>query len=295
VKGERVNGGAILLAIAAAAAWAIGMTAAKPAVRHIDRLTYMLGRWAVVATLALVYAGFSRSLSFPGLQPVGMAALAGLLDATFGGLFFLMAMERAPAYQTTTLSSTAPIWGVAGAFLFLGEPLRWSLLVAAGLAVVGTYLLAGSGRRGLLSARSGTLLALLTGVLWGVAETVPTKLALDGGLAPAATLFVFSIAGGIGALLLLPLLRRTVPRRVDGRGIAWMLLSAVAGAFLGWLLWLRGLESAPASLLSPIRGSTMLFAFLYSVAFLKERPTWRSLVGVALVLSGVLWVSLGTS
>ncbi|MFC2108892.1 EamA family transporter, partial [Candidatus Bipolaricaulota bacterium] len=68
---------AILLAISAAAAWAIGMTAAKPGVRHMDPVTYTLARWLLVSVLAFLYALLTRRLAFPGWEPILLAAGAG--------------------------------------------------------------------------------------------------------------------------------------------------------------------------------------------------------------------------
>lgn len=283
---------AILLAIFAAAAWAIGMTAAKPGVRHMDLVTYTLARWLLVSVLALVYALVTHRLAFPGWWPLFLAAGAGVLDSTFGGIFYLLAMERTSAHQTTTLSSTAPLWGVLGAVLVLGEPLLWEVVIAAVLVIVGAVFLTEHRRDAKPKALLGAGFALITGVLWGFAETVPAKLALQDGMSPETLLVVFALSGALGMFALLPILRPHIPRRVERRGILFVLLSSIGGAFLGWLLWLHALNLAPASVISPIRGSTLLFAFIYSVLFLKERPTLRAFIGIALVASGVLLVSL---
>jgi uncharacterized membrane protein len=103
---------------------------------------------------------------------------------------------------------------------------------------------------------------------------------------------VFALSGAVGMLVLLPFLRPRIPRRVEPRGFVFVVLSAVGGAFLGWLLWLHALNLAPASVISPIRGSTLLFALFYSFIFLRERPPWRSLIGIGLVLSGIVLVSI---
>jgi len=282
---------AILLALASGATWAIGMTVAKPALRHIDVLSYMLGRWLLVAPLALLYAAVTGTLAFTSWFAVGLAALAGFIDSTLGGFFYLLAMQRAPAYQTATLASTAPLWGVATAILILGEPLRWEILVAAVLVVSGAYFLVGH-RLSIRSHLTGSLFALLTGFLWGFAETVPSKLALEHGLSPASLLFVFSCSGIITIALMTPVLRARFPRHVDRSGIALTVLAGVGGAFLGWILWLSSLSRAPASLISPIRGSTLVFSLVYSVLFLRERLTKRALLGVLLVLAGVVLVSI---
>lgn len=283
---------AILLAISAAAAWAIGMTAAKPGGRHMDLVTYTLARWLLVSVLAFLYALVTHRLAFPGWWPLLLAAGAGILDSTFGGIFYLLAMERAPAYQITTLSSTAPLWGVVGAILVLGEPLLWRTVIAAILVIGGAWFLTQRRRSTEPRAWQGAGFALITGILWGFAETVPAKLALQEGMSPETFLLVFSLSGALGMLVLLPILRPRIPRRVELRGILFVVLSAIGGAFLGWLLWLHALNLAPASVISPIRGSTLLFAFIYSVLFLKERPTVRAFIGIALVAVGVLLVSV---
>ena len=282
---------AIPLAVAAAAAWALGMTAAKPALRSWDRVSYLLARWVLVAVLALLYAWIGGGLAFPGWKAAGMAVLAGVLDAAAGGLLYVSALERTSAHRAMTLSNTAPFWGVLASVVFLGEPLRWGVVAAAGLVVVGAWLLtercAANGRA---SASSETLLALAAGILWGFAETVPSKLALEAGLSPAALLFLFAVSGVLGVLVVTPLLRRRVPRRTERRGLVFVVLSAVGGAFLGWILWLVGLTLAPASVLAPVRGATMVFAFVYSVVFLRERPTRRAILGLAFAVAGVFLV-----
>jgi drug/metabolite transporter (DMT)-like permease len=283
---------AILLAVSAAAAWAIGMTAAKPGVRHMDLVTYTLARWMLVSVLAFIYALVTQRLAFPGWWPVCLAAIAGILDSTFGGIFYLLAMERTSAHQTTTLSSTAPLWGVMGAVLVLGEPLLWQVVVAAVLVIVGAIFLTERRKSPKPKAWLGAAFALITGILWGFAETVPAKLALQAGMTPETLLLIFALSGALGMFVLIPFLRRWIPRRIERRGFLFVALSAICGAFFGWLLWLHALNMAPASVISPIRGSTLLFAFVYSVLFLKERPTLRALLGIALVSCGVLLVSL---
>lgn len=283
----------IPLAIGAAAAWAIGMTIAKPGIRQMDRLSYMIARWTLVALLTLAYGAIRGTLLFDDAWAVGMAALAGVLDAAAGGFFFLMAMQRTSAYRATTLASTAPLWGVFASVLLLGERLRWQAAAAAVLVVLGSMLLV-ERRSWDVESPWGPLFALLTGLLWGVAETVPSKLSLNAGIHPEALLLVFAAAGIAGILFVSPFLRRRIPRHITPRGLLYVSISAAGGAFLGWLLWLYGLELAPASVLSPIRGSTLLFAFVYSVLFLRERPPSRAVLGVLLVLGGVLLVSFAT-
>ena len=283
-----------LLAVAAAASWGVAMTVAKPGSRHLDPVTFLLARWTLALALALLVALLGGSLVFPGWGAVGFVVLGSFMNAVVGWTLYLQAMERAPGYRVTALASTAPLWGVLGAILFVGEPFRWTAMVAALLVVAGAYFLVRERTTEAKATRLGSALAIAAGVLWGISESVPMNLATQLGMAPEASIVVFACAAIVGVTLLTPFLRRRVPRRVDRRGLWLAALSAVSGAFLGWFLWLNGLKLAPASLLAPVRGSTLLFTFVFSVVFLRERPSRWAIIGVGLVFGGVLLVSLGS-
>ena len=286
---------AFLLAVAAAASWGVAMTVAKPGSRHLDPVTFLLTRWVLALILALLIAGIGGTLVFPSWDAIGLVVLGSFMNAVVGWTLYLLAMERAPGYRVTALASTAPLWGVLGAILFVGEPFHWAALVAALLVIAGAYFLVreSSSEEG-ESSFFGAALAITAGILWGVSESVPMNLATQRGMPPETSIIVFALAAIAGIALLRPLLRRRIPGRRDRRGLWLAALSAVSGAFLGWFLWLNGLRLAPASLLAPVRGSTLLFTFVFSVVFLRERPSRWAIIGVALVFGGVLLVSFGT-
>ncbi len=269
------------------------MTVAKPGVHHLDPITFLRFRWIVALLIALLYGLLTNDLALPSGTAAGLVMLGSLLNAVIGWTLYLIAMQHAPAYQITALASTAPLWGVLGAVVIVGEPFRWTAFVAALLVVAGAILLVDGDRRQ-HSSLIGVVLAIAAGILWGVSETVPMKLATEMGITPATSIVLFAMAAIAGNTLAIPLLRKRVPKRVSRRGLAFAAISAISGAFLGWLFWLNGLRLAPASLLAPVRGSTLVFTFLFSVLFLRERPSKRAIGGVALVFGGVLLVSLGT-
>jgi len=285
---------AFLLAVAAAASWGAAMTVAKPGSRHLDPITFLLTRWAIALILALLVAGIGGTLVFPSWGAIGFVVLGSFMNAVVGWTLYLLAMERAPGYRVTALASTAPLWGVLGAILFVGEPFHWAALVAALLVIAGAYFLVRERSSEGESTLSGAVLAITAGILWGVSESVPMNLATQRGMPPETSIIVFALSALTGITLLMPLFRRRIPGRRDRRGLWLAALSAVSGAFLGWFLWLSGLRLAPASLLAPVRGSTLLFTFVFSVLFLRERPSRWAIIGVGLVFGGVLLVSLGT-
>jgi len=283
---------AFIFAIAAAAAWGVAMTVAKPGARHLDPITFLRFRWVIALLIALIYGLLTNSLALPSPAAAGFVVIGSLLNAVIGWTLYLVAMQRAPAYQITALASTAPLWGVLGAILIVGEPLRWTALAAAMLVVAGAFLLV-NGNHKQRSSLTGTALAIAAGILWGVSETVPMKLATTMGITPATSIALFALVAIAGNTLAIPVLRKRLPKRVSRRGLVYAGISAVSGAFLGWFFWLNGIRLAPASLLAPVRGSTLLFTFFFSVLFLHERPTRRAIGGVILVFGGVLLVSFG--
>jgi len=270
------------------------MTIAKPILRYTDPLTFLLVRWAIALLPALAYGLLTHSLVFPSAAAIGWVAIASLLNVIIGWTIYMLASLSAPAYQAATLASTAPLWGVVAAIVFLGDPLRWQVLVAGLLVVAGAVFLIQRRDRSLReSSVGGAALSVLAGVFWGVSETVPTKLAIAHGINSETMLVVLGCTTLVGMSLLTPLLRRRVPRRFHPRGLWLIILSAVSGAFLGWFFWLQGLRLEHASVLAPIRGSTLLFTFVFSVLFLRERPSRWAVLGVLFVFGGVMLVSIG--
>ncbi len=283
---------AIVLALAAAASWGIAMTIAKPILRYMDPLTFLLVRWGIALVPAVGYALLTRSLVCPNWPAVGYVALASVLNVMIGWTVYMLANAAAPAYQSATLASTAPLWGVIAAILLLGDPLRWQVLVSGLLVVAGAIFLVQPKSVAVRPAASGALLAVLAGMFWGISETVPTKLAIQRGITPETMLVVLGCTTLLGMSMMTPLLRKRIPRRFDRNGLWLVAISAVSGAFLGWFFWLQGLRLEDASILAPVRGSTLLFTFLFSQIFLRERPSRWAIAGVLLVFGGVMLVSI---
>jgi len=184
---------------------------------------------------------------------------------------------------------------VVAAILILGEKPQLFIFIAAVLVVLGAYFL--GGRQAATSSResslAGTLLALAAALAWGVAETVPTKYCLTHGMTPATYQLIAVVTAGLSWGLVALFYKGTKrPLRTSRRGLGIALITAFTSFFLGWILWLSGLRLAPASLLAPVHGSMTLFAFLFSIFLLHERPSSRSAIGVVLIFGGVFLVSI---
>ena len=290
-----MNTSAILLALGASVCWAFAMVLGKLGLKWMGLVTYSAIRPFLGLLFVVPYGLLTAGFENPGMRLVAIAILGGFLDSFIAALLFRVALQRLPAHKVTALSLTAPFWGVVAAVLILGERPRWVVFVAAILVVSGAVFLVDRRRSTPQADRSlwGTTVSLSAGIIWGIAETIPTKYCLTHGMTPLTyQLIVVATAAVCWGIVAIVYRSAKHALRFSWRGLGIALITAFASFFLGWRLWLSGLALAPASLLAPVHGSMTLFAFLFSVLLLRERPSARSSIGMALTFAGVLIASI---
>lgn len=282
---------AIGFAVGAALFWGLGQNLTKIGIQRMDWVSFVFTGRLFALVFTIPFGLLTTGFHFPDLHLVGIAASGGFMDLFVGVLLYIVALKKSTVHQAATLANTAPFWGVATAVLFLGEKLQIATFLAAILVVFGAYFLIT--RRSPVSIEHSFLKllpALGAGLLWGVAETVPAKYCLTHGVNPI-TYQLIIVSTAIISWSILVLVRKRKDRLYyPWSGVKIALLTSFTGFFLGWIFWLYGLKFAPASMLAPIRGSLILFAFLFSILLLGEKPTKRSIIGVFLVFGGVFLV-----
>ena len=288
-----MNPQAVLLTGMAAASWSLTQVLMKSGLRHMDLISFALSRLLVGVLLVFALGVLTSDLAFPGWRLTLIAAGGGIVDSLLGTALFMFSVRRSPVHVATSLANAAPIWGVIGAFAFLGEPLTWAAALAAGLVVAGAWLL--SWQRRTEAAPDGlryAMAALLAGVCWGLAAAVPSKYCIDSGMRPATVQLCMLTASALGWALVLLASRSRWTAHWTVRGLGTALLTSVTGYLVGWALWLRALSSELAGSLSPIRGGGMtFFAFLLSIVLFHERPCPRAFVGATCIVVGIAVVS----
>ncbi len=275
--------------------WAFGQVLAKIGLADMPLALFGFIRAAVTLVFVIPFGLLGSGFHFPGLTLTVIAFLGGLSDSFVGTLLYMSALKNSPAYEAVPLANTAPFWGVIAAVLFLGEAPRFVAFAAAILVVLGAYFLVT--RRDGVSTRAtawGPWLALAAGVVWGIAEIAPTKYCLSHGMNLVTYQLMVIVGAGCGWGVYTFLRRKTGKHFYTRRGIAVAILTGFTNLFLGWILWLAALERAPASLISPVRGSVALFGFVFSLILLRERPSVHSVIGVLLVVGGVMLISTVT-
>jgi len=284
---------AILFATSSAVLWAFGQVVMKLGIANMPLGMFGFIRAASSLAFVIPFGLLGTGFHFPEPTLVVIAFLGGLLDSFVGTLLYMKALKNTPAYEAVPLANTAPFWGVIAAVLFLGETPRFVAFAAAVLVVLGAYFLVKRSDGASTRATTwGPWAALAAGVVWGIAEIAPVKYCLTHGMDPVTHQLMVIVGAGFGWGVYTLFRGKTGERRFSRRGIGIAILTGFTNLFLGWILWLAALQRAPASLISPVRGSVALFGFVFSIVLLKERPSVRSAIGVLLVVGGVMLVTV---
>jgi len=79
--------------------------------------------------------------------------------------------------------------------------------------------------------------------------------------------------------------------KLDGKAFAFIFLSGLAGA-LSWLFYFFALKTGQASKVAAIDRLSLVFVFLFSLAFLGEKFSIKTLLGIVLIAIGAIIISV---
>ncbi len=277
-----------LLALIAAVSFGAAMVATKIGLRDMPAAAG--ASVSIPATTVLFWC--LAPLLFDGGGWNGEAAVVfaaiGLFFPALVTLLIFESNRRMGPTVASTVSSTTPLFAVAGALVFLGETL--SPPVAAGIlaVILGVIALTGSGSGG---PRHWPLWVLII-PLGAAAFRGSAQAAIKPGLAlwpdPFAAALIGYTVSSAAILLAAYGLHRRRPLVYRARALPWF---ALAGSFNGFavLVMYAALGRGEVTIVSPIVASYPVFTFLIGALVLRdERLTARVAFGVALTVAGVL-------
>lgn len=274
------------LALLAAFLFAAALVTTQFGLRHMDALAgakISVPSAAVLLWLLVPWRGLD------GFQPQGAAIFLAL------GLFFPVAVTFL-AYEANrrmgptiagAIGSTAPLFAVLAAVLFLGETLSLTQGAATLAIVAGSVVLVW--RRG-TSARGA---AWASWVSWAAAALrALAQVIAKAGLLIWPNPFAAALLGySVSALMIFvvtALSGRPEARVFTRRGVFWFWLTGLCNC-LAVLTLYAALEIGSVKIVSPIAASYPLFTLLLnSVMLREERLSARLLGGVALMVGGVV-------
>ena len=283
----------VLFGVAAAVFWGLGDFFVTQLTRRVGTARALISiQLLSLAAWVLFLLGQSP---LPGVTP----ALWGILIAT-GVCHVLGLVFVYRAFEIGTLSIVSPIssaFAVVTAILSLaiGERPPAFALGGATLLVIGVVLATRSA-----PSPQGS------GAIWrGIPEAIASALAFGA----MFWLFYFFVQPKLGYALPLILLKTMAvgssvlvflsrrpsgadPRHVLGPGVILLALAAAAADTLAWLTYIWGTGSTYATVVTALASLFSVVTVLLAWKFLRERLAIHQWAGVALILIGILLVSL---
>ncbi len=283
----------ILFGVLAATFWGVGDF-------FITLLTRRIGtRWALLSIQVLSLAAWILLLFGRSLPALGSPGLWGILLATAVchvlGLAFVYR-----AFEIGNLAIVSPIssaFAIVTAILSLLSGERPPALVLAGsvLLMLGVTLAtrgeagAGAPRVSLRGVPEALLSALAFGTMfWLFYFYIEPKL---GYVVPLVSLKTLAVCGSALALVLS---RPVAPaERIQlGPAVVFLAIAAAAADTLAWLTYIEGTHTSYATVVTALASLFSAVTVLLAWRFFRERLAVHQWVGIAVILLGILLVSL---
>jgi drug/metabolite transporter (DMT)-like permease len=278
---------AVLLLILLSLIWSYNWIVMKQVLRYSGPFEFSAWRY-VLGTGVLFVALRVRGVSLrpPPLVPVLLIGLAQTL--AFQALV-QSALVAGGAGRTALLTYTMPFWAVLVAWLVLRERPSAAQATSLALALAGLVLVL-EPWRGIGGLRSASL-AIAGGLCWAIGMVLSKRVFVRGRASVLSLTAWQMLAGSVGLVILAALVPER-PIEWNRAFIAALLYNAVLATGLAWLLWswvvdrLSTTVAGLSSLVVPILG--VLFAWM----LLGEQPSPAEWVGIALLATALLTVSM---
>ncbi len=279
-----------LAALASAAAWALGTVLWRQIGDVLSPLSINLNKCLIgIAYLAAVLPLADRAaVDWRTLLYLG---ISGVLGIALADTFFFASLVALGSKNAAVIGTLAPVFTALGAVVFLGERPSLAVWVGIGLTSVGVLTVLwerGSAATGAADRASGLKYALLS-LLCMTAAVLLAKRGV-GAVSPLQATLI-RLAWAAGAMILWTLFRRRAKAHLtpwrQPRLLGKLLLVVLVGTFGGFWLSLVALKLVAASVATVLNSTTPLFVLPLAAVVLKERISWRAVVGAVVAVAGV--------
>ena len=276
-----------LVVLLGAILWGTTGTAQTFMPQTIHPLAVGASRLAVGGFSLLIILLVLRKISFRN-WPWKSTLYAAISMAVFQYLFFSSVRLTGVAIGTVVTIGSAPVFsGIIEWLLVKRRPTRvW--VIATTLAIIGCLLLF-LNKDGIVVNPLGVAMSLGAGLLFAFYTLVNKEVLAKVDAVPAVAV-IFSVS----ALMLLPFLFLfETEGLLTGRGISVVLYLGIATTSIAYILFSVGLKRIPSSSAVTLSLAEPLTAAVLSVLVVGEQLNVTSWMGVALLLGGILVLTLG--
>ncbi|HTE14755.1 MAG TPA: DMT family transporter [Burkholderiales bacterium] len=276
-------------ALVAAALFGAALVTTQFGLRHMDGLAG--AKVSITFATALFWLLFPlRGFDGWNTQAAGVFLALGLFFPVAVTLLAYEANRRMGPTIAGAIGSTAPLFAVLGAVLFLGETLGLTQIAATVAIVCGSVVLVWRSGRGRSNFRRGA--AWASSVAWfAAALRALAQVVAKAGLLLWPNPYAAAVLGySVSALtiwIIAAFSRRPESRVYTRRGVFWFALTGLFNCSAVLALY-TALDGGAVNIVSPIAATYPMFTLvLNSVILREERLSARLIIGAALMVSGV--------
>lgn len=248
---------------------------------------HMMGARSTVAFIAIaLYALiFNRQKFKTSFKAIILFAIAGL--CIYGtGAFYYASMQMTSVSTAVVLMYSAPIYVTAFSVIFLGEKMTPLKLVSVIFMLIGCCFVSGI-IGGLRFDLVGILLGILAGIAYA-AYNIATKISMQKGNDPVTcTLYSFMFMAAIAIVFAEPAKMAEYSAASPGTIIPALIALGLFTSIIPYFLYTLSLKSIPAGTASSLGILEPMSATIFSIAFLGEKLSIFSALGMILILIAV--------
>jgi transporter family protein len=239
--------------------------------------------------VGLLLMGIALLVGFklPGLQDVIILAVVSVIFYGIGHIMYAKTLQTVEASAFSVLFATQAIWIMLLGVIFLGERLTIFQIIGSILIFLGVGLLIRNGSA--IFKDKGTLLGLMTGLLFGIAIAAWSYVGRHTDtISWAAISFIGTAAV---SLLIRPQSVRKMKPLMNPRVLMTLVVLAIFYG-LGSLAMLFAYKSGSFAIISPLRQTSIIVTVLLALLFLpQERNRIRRKIMAALLCAiGVILI-----
>jgi len=274
------------LSVATALLWAASTILSAETLKEIDPLSANIFKtfFSAVSMLPIAFAmGEIHNMSKVSLYGLLSVIFAVMIGFGVGDTFLFESITLIGVSRSYTIAYTYPLFTMALATLFLGEPILLKYLLGTVIIFLGIItILTNKNSDDVKESSKGLLEAFTTAISWSVATIL-----IATGLKEISVVSANAIRYPFLFLFLLVFSRwwRKKPK-VSRGNLALSAASGVLGMTLGGITFLYGIQLIGVSRATPLCSSAPVWASLMSSLFLKEKLTWRIVASSLMVVAG---------
>lgn len=285
------GGNCMWVLLAMGSAFFAGITAilAKCGIRKTDSTVATAVRTIVVLTMS-----FLMVLLVGSLPTIGTISWKSWLFLILSGLStgaswlcYFRALQLGDVNKVVPIDKSSTILTMLLAMLFLGESITWLKVLCMAAIAVGTYLMIDRKQSVSKKTSKAWVIYAVLSAIFAAATSILGKVGIHDVESNLGTMLRTAVVLGMAWMMVFVTGKRKMVFQTTKKELVFISLSGLAtGA--SWLCYYKALQMGPASVVVPIDKLSILVTIAFSYFVLREKLSWKSLGGLALIVSGTL-------